>query len=269
MNTTQAQSADLDWAFEHIPLLAALERGRFEVARLPGFTNRNYRLYSDQHDWVLRIPRAGTNNLIDRAAEAHNQNRAYQLGLAPPTAWCNRTGVSLTATLRNTRNLRRADFDAAPRRQQVADALRRLHDSGERFEGGLSLRHTLQQHFDLLDADGQEKLSPRMEQAMRILSLLESRDLAPVPAHRDPVCGNLLLDDERLWLIDWEYSAMASPYWDLAILCNDADLDLRQSRDLLRAYCADGKAMQESSLFDYRELLKLLNDCWMAAFSSA
>jgi thiamine kinase-like enzyme len=68
-------------------------------------------------------------------------------------------------------------------------------------------------------------------------------------------------------MIDWEYSAMASPYWDLATLCNAAQLDLAQSRQLLRDYCTDAAQMKESTLFDYRGLLKLLNDCWMAALA--
>ena len=108
-----------------------------------------------------------------------------------------------------------------------------------------------------------------MTQAERVLSLLEADESKPVPSHRDPVPGNLLLDDRRLWLIDWEYSAMASPYWDLAILCNEAGLDLAMSRRLLQADCAGGPPMKESILFDYRGLLKLLDDCWMSALVSA
>ena len=175
--------------------------------------------------------------------------------------------MSLTATLKNTRNLDPADFDSKPRLQQIAGAIRRLHRSDVEFQGGLSLRGTLEQHYQLLEPRVQESLAVRMDKASRILALLEAEDPDPVPSHRDPVAGNLLFDEERLWLIDWEYSAMASPYWDLAIVCNEANLDLRRSRALLQAYCADGAPMQESVLFDYRGLLKLLNDCWMAAFS--
>jgi hypothetical protein len=61
---------------------------------------------------------------------------------------------------------------------------------------------------------------------------------------------------------------MASPYWDLATLCNAANLDLAQSQRLLRVYCAGRPLMEESVLFDYRELLKLLSDCWIAALAN-
>jgi thiamine kinase-like enzyme len=143
--------------------------------------------------------------------------------------------------------------------------LQQLHRSGKRFLDQADLGCKLARHFDLLDTRQQGDYAQQMAQAQRTLSLLEVADQGWVPSHRDPVLGNLLLTDERLWLIDWEYSAMASPYWDLAILCNEADLDLQQSRRMLQAYCVGGPAMQESMLFDYRGLLKLLNDCWMSA----
>jgi len=95
--------------------------------------------------------------------------------------------------------------------------------------------------------------------------LLDDRDHEYVPSHNDLVLENLLLDDGRTWLIDWEFSAMASPFWDLASLANAAGLDYAGSRELLRLYCAGGPQMEESLLFDYRNLLQLLSDCWMAA----
>jgi thiamine kinase-like enzyme len=119
----------------------------------------------------------------------------------------------------------------------------------------------------MLSGTDQQRLGPRLQQAERVLKLLQTRDGDYVASHNDLVLDNLMLDDTRLWLIDWEYSAMASPYWDLATLCNAANLDLAQSQRLLRVYCAGSRVMEESILFDYRELLKLLSDCWMAALA--
>jgi len=263
------QPFDLDWAFDHIPLLAEYTAADFDISPLPGYTNRNYRLLNADRDWVLRLPRPLTNCLIDRAAEAHNQDLAHRLGLAPQVAWRNEEGVALTPTLAHSRNLRAADLERDDTLAIVIEPFQRLHRSALRFVGGLDLRGTLQQHYELLQSRERAAFSARMLQAERVLSLLEADELAPVPSHRDPVPGNLLLDGRRLWLIDWEYSAMASPYWDLAILCNEAGLDLTGSRRLLRAYCVGGPPMKESTLFDYRGLLKLLDDCWMSALASA
>ena len=149
--------------------------------------------------------------------------------------------------------------------QMIIEPIQNLHRSGLQFRGRVNLGALLSSHFAILSAADQERLRPRLRQAERVLSLLENQDAAYVASHNDLVLGNLLLDDRQLWLIDWEYSAMASPYWDLATLCNAAQLDLDQSRELLRLYCADRVLMEESILFDYRGLLKLLSDCWMAA----
>ena len=63
---------------------------------MPGYTNRNYRLYNQNFDWVLRIPKPATDHFIDRDAEAHNQALVQRLGLAPQVAWRDATGISLT-----------------------------------------------------------------------------------------------------------------------------------------------------------------------------
>lgn len=256
--------ADLDWAFANIPLLAAHPRQDFDITPMSGYTNRNYRLRKQQHDWVLRLPRAATDRFIDRAAEAHNQTLAHDLGLAPQVVWRNTGGVTLTPTLRQSRNLRAADFADATRLASIVAPLQRLHRSSLEFHGRESLGELLLRHYELLDASERLRFAPRLQQAQRVLALLD-KDATPwVASHRDLVMGNLLLAHERLWIIDWEYAAMASPYWDLATLCNEARLDLQQSRRLLQAYCAGGPAMQESILFDYRGLLKLFTDCWMS-----
>lgn len=43
-------------------------------------------------------------------------------------------------------------------------------------------------------------------------------DIQNVPCHNDPLCENWVLsaDDDRLYLIDWEYAGMNDGIWDLA-----------------------------------------------------
>ena len=117
----------------------------------------------------------------------------------------------------------------------------------------------------MLSDKDQALLRERMTAAQQCLRRLDNEDVVRVASHNDLVLGNILLDQERVWIIDWEFSAMASPYWDLASLCNAANLDRQQSQRLLQCYCAGGTPMEESILSDYRSLLQLLSDCWMAA----
>lgn len=257
----------LDEIIARIPELDGLAAADYDVARLPGHTNETYRLRRAGEDWILRVPRAATDAPIDRDAERHNQAIAAELGLAPAVCWRDAAGVTLTPTLPGTRYLRPRDLADKALRERVVDLLRRLHRSGRRFRGSVDLGALLQDYRELLPAATLERFAPRFEQSQWVIGRLETVDAEPVPSHNDLVLENLLLERSRIWLIDWEYSAPASPYWDLATLANAADLDYRQSRDLLQAYAAGGAPLDESVLFDYRGLLRLLADCWMAVYA--
>ncbi len=257
----------LESVFARIPQLAEQHPRDFAITPLPGLTNHNYRLQCGSQDWVLRLPRADTNIHIDRAAETHNQALAAELCIAPQVAWQHADGTSLTPTLAGSRSLVAADFNPSSELAQIIAPVRRLHRSEAGFHGRVEPGPTLARYAAMLDDADRRRLQPRLQQAEWVIGRLEVVDAAPVPSHNDLVLENLLREPDRIWLIDWEYSAMASPYWDLATLCNSAGLDFAQSRRLLDAYCADGEQMEESILFDYRGLLQLLNDCWMAIFA--
>jgi len=257
----------IDQVFSRASVLADFTPDDFVITPLAGYTNQNFRLLNRQYDWVLRIPRAKTDCFIDRDAEAHNQALANRLQIAPRVAWRDSEGITLTPTLNASRALCAADFCNDSMLQIIVERIQRLHRSGLSFRGRVNMSELLSQYFAILNEHDQQRLGPRLRQAEQVLKLLQTRDEAYVASHNDLVLGNLMFDNTRLWLIDWEYSAMASPYWDLATLCNAANLDLAQSQCLLRAYCAGSLVMEESILFDYRELLKLLSDCWMAALA--
>jgi thiamine kinase len=257
--------AELESLFAAIPPLAGFAPGDFSISPLPGYTNRNLRLRNRTHDWVLRVPRASTDRFIDRAAERHNQALACDLGIAPRPAWCDESGLMLTPTLAGSRCPAADELAAPSSLQGILEPVRRLHRSGAAFRGRVDLAQLLERYYALLDASLQRKFRHRLRAARELLPQLADRDLDYVPSHNDPVLENLLLDAEKVWLIDWEFASMASPYWDLATLCNAAGLDYAASRELLRLYCAGGPLMEESLLFDYRNLLQLLGDCWMTA----
>lgn len=258
-------AAELEALFASVPPLAGLSPEDFSITPLPGYTNRNLRIRNDREDWVLRVPRASTDRFIDRAAEAHNHLLACDLGIAPRPAWRGDSGLMLTPTLAASRSPAPAELADRSSLAVILEPVRRLHSSGAGFHGRVELAQLLSRYYAMLDESLQHSFRHRLRAARELLPLLDDRDLEYVPSHNDLVLENLLLDGGRTWLIDWEFSAMASPYWDLASLCNAAGLDYAASRELLRQYCAGAPLMEESLLFDYRNLLQLLSDCWMAA----
>ena len=129
---------------------------------------------------------------------------------------------------------------------RAAALLRHLHGSGAAFRGRVDPGEAIAAYPDWQ-------------------ATAAAAGLPAVPSHNDPVLDNLLLDGERTLLIDWEFSAMASPLWDLATLANAANLGPAACRLLLESYCVGGSRVEESALYAFRNLLALLDDCWMAA----
>jgi thiamine kinase-like enzyme len=81
---------------------------------------------------------------------------------------------------------------------------------------------------------------------------LESDPLPLIPGHIDPNPTNFLrLDDGTLRLIDWEFSAMVHPCWDLAAIALDTGLDQAETDYLLGAagYAVDARMRRRVALF--------------------
>ncbi len=57
------------------------------------------------------------------------------------------------------------------------------------------------------------------------------------PCHNDLVPENMLLQDDRLFFIDWEYSGLNDPLFDIATIIEEAHLSKEAADFLLETYC--------------------------------
>lgn len=259
---------DLEAVFRRLPPLAGLRPDDFQIKPLPGFTNQNFHLKNEQHDWVLRIPKQETNRYINRQHEAHNTNLAYQLSIAPECIWRDESGLSLSMTLINSRSIDTTDIQNETILNDLSKTIGRLHNSKNKFQGRVELADLLTRYYQLVPGQLKYSLESGYKTAMIKLERLSARDNLLVPSHNDLVLENILIDAAgRVWLIDWEYASMASPYWDLATLCNAANFNQAQSAALLADYKKTNQDLDSGILTDYRYLLSVLSICWMAAFT--
>jgi thiamine kinase len=250
-----------------IPFFADFDIAGLEVSKLPGLTNHNYRISTEECDWVLRIPKTETNHYIDRNAEAHNQRLAHKIEIAPLWCWRDDGGSSVTAMIPAAAQMDRQSIANPQNLLRLATSISLLHSSSVNFQGEVSIGPVLESYYSMLTAGDKKRLQARFTRAQGHLSRLIAGDDLKVPSHNDLVMENLLLAGGELWVIDWEYSAMASPYWDLATVCNAADFDNDQSERFLAQYNQTGKSLESTRLHYYRELIALLSDCWLAHFN--
>jgi len=251
-----------------VPLLAEFHPRDFTIRPLPGFTNHNFHLQNNEHDWILRLPKPETNQTINRQHEAHNASVAYSLGITPDCIWRDQSGISLSVCLPDSRPLNTDDIACQTTLGKLLSTIVRLHKSKKNFLGSVDLADLLSHFFEQVPGHLQGQIETSYRTAMAKLERLPDTENILVPSHNDLVLENILIDAAgKIWLIDWEYASMASPYWDLATLCNAAKLDQTKCTELITAYNNDQVDLVPEILVDYRYILGVLSTCWMAVFT--
>lgn len=202
--------------------------------RQAGLSNRVYRLEADKGCFFLRLPRPETAGMVDRFSEAWNIGLAAGLSVAFPPIFCEpESGVLLTRAVEPV-TLAPDDLPVL-----LGRAIGRLHKSGANFKGRLSAdrvidaqRKAVSSRSDLL------REVEALDEALVDLASLETGSLQKVlvPSHGDLSPGNCLATSDKFWLIDWEYSAMAAPEWDIAYTVLEHEFSSAQEMLLVEAY---------------------------------
>ncbi|HTU94672.1 MAG TPA: phosphotransferase [Solirubrobacteraceae bacterium] len=202
-----------------------------------GITNRNFRIRFGERDCVLRLPGRDTDLLgIDRAAERVATERAAALGIAPPL-------IAADDECMVTEWLPGAPIDPERLRadpSSAALALRAFHRSGLRLPVRFWIPDLLSDYERIIGERGgqlPEQYRRTQELVARIAQVLPLTD--PAPCHNDLLPGNILAADAdpgHALLVDWEYAGMGHPYFDLANLAVNNELDDAAQDRLLSAY---------------------------------
>lgn len=227
-------------ALARSPFLSKRLAGRSAVEPLPSFTNRTYKVRVGEEDYVLRLAGAGTGRFIDRDRERGNAVQAAGLGLAPDIVHFDaEDGTMLTSFIAGGVPLDAARLRDPEMLRRAVLLLKRLHGSPCQFAGRRDLSTTLDEYFDLADQSPQQGAGGLLDlrrQTDKLRARLPQWAMSTVPSHIDPAPSNFVATPSAIFLVDWEYSAMAEPIWDLADLSAEVDFDDRHDRLLLETY---------------------------------
>ncbi|KWB79396.1 choline/ethanolamine kinase family protein [Burkholderia ubonensis] len=200
---------------------AAYLKDAVVCGRLGGMTNRNYLVQVYERKMVLRLPGDGTSAIIDRHAESIHDRMTHGIGINTRTIYFSvRSGIKLSEYVDAAPQLGRRALCTPENVRRISQCLRRLHTSEIR----LSRQFDYAVEFERFSAAlGRTVFARRMVKHASVYGFFRAArdELVRLPGrlcacHNDPVAENFLLTKDRTYLIDWEYSGMNDPMWDLA-----------------------------------------------------
>lgn len=255
-------------ALVDLPHLSHLRKDDYSVTRLGGLTNLVYRVQTKDEILIVRLPGEGTGAYIDRAAELHNAHAAARAGVSAAIIQADpKSGVMISRCIENVETMTPGLFKSragAPAR--AGNALRRLHGGAEQFQSRFDLFAMIDDYLDILsgkDADLLPGYGAVVRAAEPVKRALQGAPAILTPCHCDPLCENFLDDGSRMWIVDWEYSGMNDPMFDLGDLSVEAGFDGEQDAALLRAYFERPPTPAEAGrMVIYKAMCDLLWTLW-------
>ena len=128
----------------------------------------------------------------------------------------------------------------------AADVLKNCHTSKAEFANDFSPAEQIRQNLKVIDNEGRLKVYKEFENVrskfIEIVGAFEKENIIKVPCHNDTLAGNFLGDENKLTLIDWEYSGRNDLYYDLATFSMENELNNEQEQQFLKFYFSGNPA---------------------------
>ncbi|MCP9229116.1 phosphotransferase family protein [Mesorhizobium sp. LMG 17147] len=248
-------------ALAAIPMLAGYD-GPLE--RLGGLTNLVFR----GKDFCLRIPGKGTEEYINRANEAVAAREAAKAGVSPEVLHVDaETGVLVTRFIAGAETMSPEKFKTRPGSPaRAGKAFRKLHTSGAVFPFRFELFAMIDDYLKVLstkDVALPAGYHDVVREAEAVRSALAAQPLPIVACHCDPLCENFLDTSDRMWIVDWEYSGMNDPLWDLGDLSVEGQFDAAQDEEMMLAYFGgEPRPAERARVVIYKAMCDLLWTLW-------
>jgi thiamine kinase-like enzyme len=205
-----------------------------------GITNRNYSVTLGGKAYVVRMPGKDTDLLgIDREGERQANERAAELGLAPPVAAMLTEPPCLVTEFIEGTEMSEEDLRDPGNVSVIAPSLRRMHDSGAELPTDFDSFRVVEDYAETAGDGGTEvpaAYQDASKYAREIEAALSGPEHDPVPCHNDLLAANFLRDSERIWIVDWEYAGMGDRYFDLGNFSVNNKFDEQGRASLLEAY---------------------------------
>ena len=204
-----------------------------------GITNSNFRVDVNGDSFALRIAGNGTDKLgIDREHEYAANLAAGKLGIAPEVIHVIQPEGYLITRFIDARPFPIEDITQSENIRKVMELVRKIHSMPE-ILGEFSAFRTVENYAETArrnDVELPENLDFLMERSHEAEAAIMTTQQPLRPCHNDLLNANFLINDEQIYILDWEYAGMGDIFFDLANFSTNHELSEEQDRWELECY---------------------------------
>lgn len=248
---------------EKISSLLSQEEEVLSVEQLGGMTNQNYLVKTTNKQYIVKFFGKGTEKLINRQDEKYNLELLKDLDLDVKNYLFDiEAGIKVneyieSAITLDSRSIK-TKFD------KIAPILQTIHASGKELRGEFAPFEEIKKYESLIE----EKIPYANYEAVREEVFALEKRLADLgvdrkSCHIDLVPENFIESPQgRLYLIDWEYSSMNDPMWDLAALFLESEFTPQEEEDFLSYYESEQTPVSREKIAIYKILQDAIWSLW-------
>ena len=248
---------------QKIEKLLSKEEEIVNVERLGGMTNNNYLVETTNRKFIVKFFGKGTDKLINRIAEKNNLEKLRDLELDVENYIFDiNEGIKVNEYIENA-----TTFDAhyiKTKNKEVAEILQKVHGSGKELEGEFKIFDEIKKYEDLIQGEIKYAYYDKIrDKVFGLQSHLEEIGIDRKSCHIDLVPENFIEDENgRVYLIDWEYSSMNDPMWDLAALFLESNYRKSEEGDFFKYYYSEKTPVSIAKIMIYKILQDFLWSLW-------
>lgn len=248
---------------EKISSLLSEEEEVLSVEQLGGMTNQNYLVKTTNKQYIVKFFGKGTEKLINRQDEKYNLELLKDLDLDVKNYLFDMdAGIKVneyieSAITLDSRSIK-TKFD------KIAPILQTIHASGKELRGEFAPFEEIKKYESLIE----EKIPYANYEAVREEVFSLEKRLADLgvdrkSCHIDLVPENFIESPQgRLYLIDWEYSSMNDPMWDLAALFLESEFTRQEEEAFLSHYESEQTPVSREKIAIYKILQDAIWSLW-------
>ena len=248
---------------EKISSLLSQEEEVLSVEQLGGMTNQNYLVKTTNKQYIVKFFGKGTEKLINRQDEKYNLELLKDLDLDVKNYLFDiEAGIKVNEYIESAITLDSTSIKT--KFDKIAPILQTIHASGKELRGEFAPFEEIKKYESLIE----EKIPyPNYEAVRKEVFSLEKR-LADLgvdrkSCHIDLVPENFIESPQgRLYLIDWEYSSMNDPMWDLAALFLESEFISQEEEAFLSRYESEQTPVSREKIAIYKILQDAIWSLW-------